>query len=156
MYYTKWDKKTIVTPCLFSENLCKELLELKERNNGEKDHDATDNCGNKYEIKATSSSKGTTTYNPKSTVKYLIWMFFDYANEEIVIKQIDYKKLKSEIQSKKLESRKSEDDTSEISININDFENIKTRKTITLGNIEENQWECVKYYCMRSLKELKK
>lgn len=152
----QWENKKLVTPCLLSENLCKDLLGLFDRNKGKRDHDAVDKAGKKYEIKATSSSAGTTTYNQKSKVDFLVWMFFDYSEEKIVIKQIEYKKLKNEIKKAKKEDcdTQSKEEESEISINIHDIESMTARKTVMLSKIVS--WNTTKCYCMRSLKELTK
>ena len=144
----RWSERHLVTPCLMSEGLCKMLLGLNDRIEGEKDHDATDGNGKKYEIKATSSPKGTTTYNPNSKVDCFIWIFFDYANEELVIRQIDYADLV------KNANRYVENDYSnEIAINVFDIQDLKNRKTITLSQVKN--WSKKRCFCMRSLKELK-
>ena len=144
----KWNGKTIITPTLISENLCKYLLNLEDREPGTKDHDAIKD-GKKYEIKATSSKKGTTTYNPNSNVDYFIWIYFNYENEELEISQIsreEFKNCPSNVD-------KTEFDDEEIVIKAKDFEKSE-RKTLQLSKVKTCQ--TTRFFCMKSLKELKK
>ena len=75
LHSKQWKGKTIITPTLISEILCKYLLEFEDRRKGERDYDALKD-GAKYEIKATSKKSGDTTYNPDSKVDYFVWIFF--------------------------------------------------------------------------------
>ena len=77
---------------MFSEQICRKLLGLesiKVRN-----VDAVDGKGNKYEIKGSFGTKGTTTINIHQPAKYLIWIYFDFDTEKIIIKEVDYENAK--------------------------------------------------------------
>lgn len=150
LHSMQWEGKTIITPTLISENLCKYLLGLEDREKGSRDHDAKKD-GKKYEIKATSKETGDTTYNPNSKVEYFIWIFFDYINEELVIKKTEYKNIK---QAKNGGDNQVENDE-EVVVTIGDIisTNQSYRKSIRLKQIH---WEEARTFCMRTLKELKK
>lgn len=143
-----WKEKTIVTPTLISENLCKALLGLEDREKGKSDHDARFN-GKKYEIKATSDEKGVTTYNPKSKVDFFVWIFFNYKNEELVIKQTPF----SEIQKSNSKNIKRVGVEEIVEINNLIGKKKQCRKSIQLSKV---QWNIERVFCMKTLKELKK
>lgn len=82
LHSSEWKERTLITPTLLSEGVCKFLLNLEDRVKGAKDHDAQLD-GEKYEIKATSDEQGTTTYNPASKVDKMIWVF-------LIIKKKNY------------------------------------------------------------------
>lgn len=144
MHSGKWEGRSLITPTLLSEELCKYLLNLGDREPGAKDHDAIKD-GKKYEIKATSDVRGTTTFNPNVNVDYCMWIFFDYKNEELVIKKTEFNNLKK-VKTKKVEE--------EIDFVIKANEVKDKRQTIQLSKVKT--WEFEKFYCMSSLKELKK
>lgn len=116
--------KSIVTPVLLSESLCKDLFKLDGRKAS--DHDAVDLDGLKIEIKATSSKKGTTTYNSDSAPDIYIWMFFDYDNKIIEIKSASKDEFDKNITT-------TTEDDSEVIITANQ---LSKRKSITLSNIK--------------------
>ena len=144
MHSGKWEGRSLITPTLISEELCKYLLNLEDREIGAKDHDAIKDSI-KYEIKATSDERGTTTFNPNANVDYCIWIFFNYKNEELVIKKTEFNNLK------KAKTKKVEEDIDFV-IKANEVK-VK-RQTIQLSNIKT--WEFEKFYKMHSLEELKK
>ena len=139
----EWNGRSLITPTLLSEELCKQLLNLEDRDKGVKDYDAKKD-GKKYEIKATSDEKGTTTFNPKATVDYCVWIFFDYKNEELAIRKTEFENLKK-VKSKKV--------SVEIDFVIKANAIKEKRKTIQLASVN---WENERFFCMKSLKELKK
>jgi len=118
--------KSIVTPTLISESLCKELFGLSNRQKGCRDHDALYE-GKKIEIKATSSEKGTTTINNNSNYDYLFWLFFDYKNDEIKVRITNSKK-------NEIEQFDGDEDEEEISFFIKD---LKNRECVQLSKIKE-------------------
>lgn len=149
MHSGKWEGRSLITPTLLSEELCKYLLKLEDREKGTKEHDALKD-GKKYEIKATSSGKGATTYNPDSKVDYFIWIYFNYESEELEIRQISREKFIKN-QSSNIDDKEANDE--EIVVKVKELINGQ-RKTIQLSKIKT--WEFEKFYCMHSLKELKK
>ena len=83
------DDKSIEVPSLFSEKIIRKQYNLTPYKSNNRYFDATDNKGRNYEIKSTSSEKGTTTINIKHKPDCLIWAYFDFNNEQIVIKKIE-------------------------------------------------------------------
>lgn len=95
-----FDKKhSIEIPSMLSESIVKQKLELDdyealsdENGNSDKNFDAQKKIGNDeinyYEIKASSSSKGTTTINLKIRANVLVWAYFDFSQNKIIMKQI--------------------------------------------------------------------
>lgn len=134
--------KSIVTPTLISESLCKELFGLEDRQKGCRDHDALYE-GKKVEIKATSSKKGTTTINKNLNYDYLFWLFFDYENNEIEVKITNSKK-------DEIGNFDSDEDEEEISLPVKDF---KKRKCVQLSKIKE--WNQTFRIKMSNLTEIK-
>lgn len=80
------EDKNLVTPTLISQEITKKLLKLKDYSGTDKKFDAEEN-GKFYEIKATSSEDGTTTINLQSKPHVLVWIYIDYIQNEITIKQ---------------------------------------------------------------------
>jgi hypothetical protein len=90
------EKHSIEIPSMLSENIVKSTLKLANfispDENDDKLYDAQKTVGDitqYYEIKATSSVKGTTTINLGIRAHVLVWAFFDFNQNIIVIKQID-------------------------------------------------------------------
>lgn len=150
LHSNEWNGRSLITPTLLSEELCKYLLNLEDREKGVKDYDAKKG-GEKYEIKATSKKSGNTTYNPDSKVDYFIWIFFDYTNEELVIQKTEYKN----IDKSKIAGNNRIEEDEEVVVNIGEIigENQPRRESIQLNQID---WEETRIFCMRTLKELKK
>ena len=87
-----YEGRHIAVPTMFSEQICRKLLGLESIKG--RNVDAVDGSGNKYEIKGTSGTKGTTTINIHQSAKYLIWIYFDFDIEKIIIKEVDYENAK--------------------------------------------------------------
>lgn len=149
MHSGKWEGRSLITPTLLSEELCKYLLNLEDREKGAKDHDALKDC-KRYEIKATSSKKGTTTYNPDANIDFFIWIYFNYENEELEIRQTSREEF-GKIGTLSNDNKELEDE--EVVVKVKELRKGQ-RKTIQLSKVEN--WINEKFYCMRSLKELKK
>ena len=77
----------------FTENLCRYILNLYKIKG--RDYDAIDNLGKKIEIKATTSERGTVTINSDVEFDYLLWMYFDLAQDKLSIYKIEYREFKS-------------------------------------------------------------
>lgn len=131
--------KSIVTPVMFSEKLCRKILNLGDRERGSKDHDAKEE-DLKIEIKATSSCKGTTTYNPKNKVDKYIWMFLDYEKKKIIFKETK--------ELKKINVSKDDIECEEVVVVSDD---VKNRESITLSQYD---WKVLKTISMDTLEEI--
>lgn len=131
--------KSIVTPVMFSEKLCRKILNLSDREKGSKDHDAKDG-ELKIEIKATSSKKGTTTFNRNNSVDKYVWMYLDYEKKRIIFKET--KKLK------KIKASEDDIECEEVAVVADD---IKNRESITLSQYE---WKVLKTISMDTLEEI--
>lgn len=90
------EEHSIEISSMLSESIVKMILELDDYISIEKKldklYDAQKEKDGKlqyYEIKATSSVKGTTTINLGKRAQVLIWALFDFGQNKIVIKQID-------------------------------------------------------------------
>ncbi len=85
------EDKNLVTPELISQGIVKHLYDLEDyakTNDEDGNHDAIKN-NETYEIKATSSDKGTTTINLVNRADVLIWIYIDYSRENIEIKRLN-------------------------------------------------------------------
>lgn len=137
--------KSIFTPTLLSENICRDIMSYDNRKENERDHDALEG-DKKIEIKATSSSEGVTTINMSAKVAKLLWLQFDYDEKIIIFNEIEYDLLKKEI--KKKESKVSPED--ETVIKCEELYD-KKRKTITLSKYS---FKDIKRISMYDLSEL--
>ncbi len=68
-------------PSVFSEQLCRQLLDLQEYEG--RDFDAQDSDGRTYEIKATGTAKGQTTINLNKKFDYLIWLHISFTDDNV-------------------------------------------------------------------------
>ena len=84
--------RDIVIPTCFSETICRSLLSLDKLSS--KNVDAVDSSGATYEIKATSTKSGTTTIRKDQNATYLIWVYFDFVSQKIIIRKTNYKSVK--------------------------------------------------------------
>ena len=88
------NKKNIEIPVLLSEYIVRHLLRLDPyvSKSNDKKYDAQKKINEErikyYEIKATSSKKGTTTINLKNKADILVWAFFNFDDNIIEIKQL--------------------------------------------------------------------
>ncbi|MFH5880898.1 hypothetical protein [Liberiplasma polymorphum] len=145
------EDKNVVTPGLISESIVKYLLELDASNDGEKRFDAmkiTDGLPVYYEIKATSSAAGTTTINISSRPDVLVWVYFDYEKQEIVLSELsNFNSIDS------IETLFNEEALTRIRKDIFKKDNVveKNRVSITLKNVN---WDSTKKYNMDDLKEI--
>jgi len=73
-------------PSGFSEPLCRDLLNLDLTNSSNDARDSTD----EFEIKATGTKEGKTTISQINKFNYLIWMYFDFNNNEVSIYKLPY------------------------------------------------------------------
>jgi hypothetical protein len=90
------ESHTIEIPSKLSESIVKSTLELNGYipldKKSDKLYDAQTEINGKiqyYEIKATSSLRGITTINLEKRAQVLVWAFFDFSKNIIVIKQLD-------------------------------------------------------------------
>lgn len=107
----------------FTESLCRYIRKLYKVKGRE--YDAIDNKGNNVEIKATTSKSGTVTINSDVEFDYLLWMYFDLDNDELLIYKLNYDSFKSRF-----------DTTSgRITVNLSSFNEIKKEQKFKLiGN----------------------
>ena len=86
------DDKNIEIPCLLSESFIRNKMGLEMYEGKDKKFDAQKSNSNNefeyYEIKGTSSNEGTTTINISNRANYLIWAYFDFANDCIIIRTL--------------------------------------------------------------------
>lgn len=80
------------TPQVFSERISRLIFDYNNWNN--RDFDAKDKSGNAVEIKATGSSKGTTSINlkiinvNKSIFSHILWLYLDFERDQMNFKII--------------------------------------------------------------------
>ncbi len=87
---------SITIPSMLSESIIKKTFELEDYKSQEENvaklYDAQktkdDGTIEYYEIKATSSATGTATINLETSAHVLVWAFFDFNNNEIVINKM--------------------------------------------------------------------
>lgn len=82
------EDKNFEVPQLYSQDIVRHLLGLKEYSEKDKKFDA-EKDGAFYEIKATSSQCGTTTMNFGNRPKVLVWIRFDFDDDSFTIHQFD-------------------------------------------------------------------
>ncbi len=73
-------------PSGFSESLCRHLLNLDRTNSP---NDACDSI-DEIEIKATGTNEGKTTISQINKFDYLIWMHFDFNDNEVSLYKLPY------------------------------------------------------------------
>ena len=146
------EDKNVVTPGLISESIVMYLLDLEvSTHKDSKKYDAMKIMDGKpiyYEIKATSSDTGTTTININSRPDVLVWVYFDYEQQEIVLNELSNFKSINSIE--KLFNKTALD---RIKKDIFKTDGVveKDRVSITLKNIN---WETLKKYSMKDLSEI--
>ena len=81
-------------PSVFSESIARKYFKLYKPvgifSEDGRAFDAYDFNGRRYEIKASTTPQGTVTIRPDVKFDFLIWLYFDLANEKIVLRKAKY------------------------------------------------------------------
>lgn len=131
--------KNLFTPGLLTEAIVKTIYGLKDYEGD--DYDAQKD-GKFYEIKGTSSEKGTTTINMKKRPHYLYWIRIDYSSGEILIKYCEFGNINTKEELFSVEALER--------LKVDPFKKAidKDRVSITLANVD---WLVTEKYRMDNL-----